>query len=290
MITPIDRPATHSPSSQFTVLPPPASPIPFSPALPSAVFAESPAPRVSSRYGFVSTFEVLAGLERAGFSVVKAAQHRVRRGSSPDHARHVLRLRHASAKLELGEYVPEVVILNSHDGSSAYQISIGLFRLVCLNGLVVGSPWGGIRVRHTKFQVDAVVAASLELVEAAPKARGVVAALQAVQLEPEERQAFAEAASALRWDTDAPAVAPQVLLEPRRREDTGSDLWTTYNAVQENIISGGVRSTKGRKTRGVNAPSEGVRLNKALWLLAERMAALKGVPLETSPLTTTEGM
>lgn len=174
-----------------------------------------------------------------------------------------------------------MVILNSHDGSSAYQISIGLFRCICLNGLVVGSPWGGIRVRHTRHQVEAVVAASLELVEAAPKARGTVTAMRAIPLEPSERLAFAEAASALRWDA-APPVHPERLLEPRRREDESSDLWTTYNAVQENILVGGVRSRSGRKTRAVNAPAEGVRLNKALWLLAERMAALKGAPFETT--------
>ena len=273
MITLLDRPAFVSPSNS---VPSPPQPQPH---LPSAVFAASPGPNVSSRYGFVSTREVLQGLEHSGFQVVKAVQHRVREGFIAEHARHVLRLRHESARLELGEYVPEVVILNSHDGSSAYQISVGLFRLVCLNGLVVGNPWGSVRVRHTKHQVEAVVDASLELIAAAPRARETVAALQAVQLEPVERAAFAEAASALRWDTPTLPVAPERLLEARRREDAGVDLWTTYNTIQENLIAGGVRSKIGRKTRGISAPAEDVRLNKSLWLLAERMAQLKGVRL-----------
>jgi Domain of unknown function (DUF932) len=274
VITLLDRPAFVPPSN-----PVPSPPLPR-PHLPSAVFAASPAPKVSSRYGFVSTHEVLQGLEHSGFQVVKAVQHRVRKGFSADHARHVLRLRHESAMLELGEYVPEVVILNSHDGTSAYQISVGLFRLVCLNGLVVGNPWGSVRVRHTKHQVEAVVAASLELIAAAPRARKTVAALQAVQLEPAERAAFAEAASALRWETPTSPVVPARLLEVRRPEDAGANLWTTYNTVQENLIAGGVRSKTGRKTRGVGAPAEDVRLNNSLWLLAERMAQLKGVRLK----------
>ena len=33
--------------------------------------------------------------------------------------------------------VPEVVFLNSHDGTSAYQLRMGIFRVVCTNGLIV---------------------------------------------------------------------------------------------------------------------------------------------------------
>jgi Domain of unknown function (DUF932) len=35
------------------------------------------------------------------------------------------------------EVRPEIVLLNSHDKSSAYQLHCGLLRMVCLNGMVV---------------------------------------------------------------------------------------------------------------------------------------------------------
>ena len=38
---------------------------------------------------------------------------------------------------EKNQVRPEVVLVNSHDKSSAYQLHCGLFRLVCTNGMVV---------------------------------------------------------------------------------------------------------------------------------------------------------
>jgi hypothetical protein len=72
-------------------------------------------------------------------------------------------------------------------------------------------------------------------------------------------------------------------LLPRRHDDQASDLWTTFNVVQENVIRGGLtavgRDANGRRrrttTRAVNGIDQDVRLNKGLWVLAERMAEIK---------------
>jgi hypothetical protein len=52
-----------------------------------------------------------------------------------------------------------------------------------------------------------------------------------------------------------------------------------FNRVQENLIKGGVagRAATGRRTttRAVGGVTENVKLNKALWTLADSMAALK---------------
>jgi hypothetical protein len=45
----------------------------------------------------------------------------------------MLRLRRAGQIT--GQQVPEIIQLNSHDGSSSYQMLPGLFRSVCCNGL-----------------------------------------------------------------------------------------------------------------------------------------------------------
>ena len=69
------------------------------------------------------------------------------------------------------------------------------------------------------------------------------------------------------------------LLTARRREDQKNDLWTVYNRIQENFIKGGMRgygkTGKRMSTRAINSVSEDIRLNKALWQLAEGMAQLK---------------
>lgn len=55
-----------------------------------------------------------------------------------------------------------------------------------------------------------------------------------------------------------------------------SDLWTTYNVIQENMLKGGIsgRSETGRRTttKAIHAINEDVKLNKALWGMAQYLA------------------
>ncbi len=119
-----------------------------------------------------------------------------------------------------GKQVPEIILLNSHDGSSSYQMLPGLFRAVCQNGLICGESFG------------------------------------------EEHQ----------------PVTESQILSPRRWQDESNDLWTTYQRIQENLIKGGLsgRTTKGQRaqTRAVKGIDGDVKLNRALWVMAENMLQL----------------
>jgi hypothetical protein len=84
-----------------------------------AVFADSAHESLSQKYTFIPTERVLTGLMSAGFVPVEARQAHSRKGS-PAHARHVVRLRRRFETVALRDSVPEVVFLNSHDGTSAY--------------------------------------------------------------------------------------------------------------------------------------------------------------------------
>ena len=121
-----------------------------------AVFAHSPDERMSDKYTFIPTERVLSGLMQAGFVPVEARQSRARR-SSALHARHVVRLRRRFETVQLKDAVPEVVFLNSHDGTSAYQLRLGLFRVVCTNGLIVShGAFPAYHVSHRGNVVDDV--------------------------------------------------------------------------------------------------------------------------------------
>ncbi|MFP3531730.1 DUF932 domain-containing protein, partial [Burkholderia sp. SIMBA_013] len=99
----------------------------------------------------------------------------------------------------------------------------------------------------------------------------------------DEQHAFARSALALRYDpTDAEAPAPiaeSQLLAPRRFEDRRDDLWTVFNRVQENLTKGGLhgRSRTGRamSTRPITGIDQDVKLNRALWMLADAMRQMK---------------
>ena len=147
--------------------------------------------------------------------------------------------------------------------------------------MIVGNDVYCRRIKHQGAVVDLVVEAANDLIELAPKSMDKALEWKGINLSEGHKFAYAEAAMNLKWEEndegDFPLNASQ-LLEVSRNADKGSDLWTTFNVVQEKIIRGGIRyrTEKGdrQRTRAVNSVSENVRLNTALWTLTEKMAEL----------------
>jgi hypothetical protein len=238
-----------------------------------AVFAQSASDRTSPRYTFIPTREVLNGLMSAGFLPVEARQARVRK-TNPVHARHLVRLRRRYEVVELRDAVPEIVFLNSHDGSSNYQLRMGVFRVVCTNGMIVSQgAFPGYCVAHRGNVVDEVIAAAMDMAERFPLLASQVERMERRWLSAAAQIDLAERSLALRYpDVAMSGIQPSQLLSCRRAADAGDDLWRTLNRIQENLMRGGVsrRTPSGRlvRTRGLSAIRQEVRLNSALWDLA----------------------
>jgi len=256
---------------------------------PSAFATEKHESR-SPRYTYIPTSSVIEGLMREGFQPFKAVQGRSRIEGKGEFTKHMIRFRHESTVNVTGDSVPEVVLINSHDGTSAYKLIAGIFRIVCSNGLVVAeSTVGSLSVPHKGDIVHQVIEGSYEIIENSRKALTASSAWQQLQLTAGEQKAYAEAAHELRFaDSEgeiATPIQPAQLLNPRRAADNGNDLWRTFNRVQENVIRGGLsafgRDEMGRRrrvtTREVKGIDQDVKLNRALWTLTEKMAELKGV-------------
>jgi hypothetical protein len=256
-------------------------------AAPSA-FAEEAHDSRSARYAYVPTFEILTGLEREGFQVYSATQSRTRTEDKRSHTKHLLRLRHRSMQaLAVGDSAPEIVLVNSHDGSSSYQMMGGMYRLACNNGLMV--PEGvcqTIKVQHSGKISDRVTAGAFEVLDGLTRVIESRDDMRALTLNDGEQRAFANAAAMLRFDPaegEALPVQPEQVNRARRTEDRAPDLWTTFNRVQENVVRGGLRGVTvdqngrrhHRQTRAVTGIDQDVKLNRALWTLAEEMRRLK---------------
>jgi hypothetical protein len=244
-----------------------------------AVFAPAPHECLSPKYGFISTRRVFEALMNVGFVPMEATQTRTRR-ASPLHARHVVRLRRRLETISLADSLPEVVFLNSHDGSSAYQLRIGIYRPICTNGLITSrGAFPAICVAHRGNVVDQVVEGALALADRFDALAGLVERMQACLLSGYDQLQFAQAVLALRYSDAAEAgMAASQLLRCRRVEDGGSDLWSVLNRCQENLLRGGLnrRSRQGRlvRTRGITAIQRNLSLNEQIWdLAALRMAA-----------------
>jgi hypothetical protein len=258
---------------------------------PSAFASEAHRSR-SARYAYIPTADVIAGLRREGFVPVLARQTRPRDADRDGHAKHMIRFRHegqASQPRRVGMTFPEVVLINSHDGTSAYHITAGVFRLACLNGMVVSDgPERSAKVPHKGDVVRQVIEGSYEVLGASRQAIEAAETWAGVELGRDEQHALAEAARVLRFGDEGGNVATPIgagqFLNARRAADTGSDLWSTFNRVQENTIRGGLQAwgrdgnNRPRRvtSREVTGIDQDVKLNRALWVLGERMAALRG--------------
>jgi uncharacterized protein DUF932 len=246
-----------------------------------SIFASQPIEGVSDRYSFLPTSSILKGMRENGWVPVRAEQQSVRTEARRGFQKHLIRfsrLEHLDS-WEKNQVRPEVVLLNSHDKSSAYQLHCGLFRLVCSNGMVVAdATFQRISIKHSGFNPDSVIEASFKVLDAVPDIMNKVRLFQDRILTDDERLALATGAATYRWeDPDKAPVNPSMLLNPRRYGDGAKDLWTTLNTVQENVIRGGQRDYSRRrpdgsrmpKSRAIKGIDEDMKLNKALWQMAE---------------------
>lgn len=248
----------------------------------------------SERYTYIPTIEVLNGLRKEGFAPFEVRQGGSRDDEKRGFTKHLIRLRHArDMEKAVGEYFRELVLLNSHDGTSSYQLMSGVFRLVCSNGMVVCDGQAQLlRVAHKGDIVSQVIEGAYTIIDDGRRIDANIGGMKAVELSAGEQEAFGKAAAELRFGTredadgkviNLPPVEARQVVAPRRSADVGNDLWRTFNRAQENLTKGGVgyvhRDSKGKRTRRDTRPVNGidgnVSLNRALWTLASEMQKLK---------------
>lgn len=248
-------------------------------AVAPSIFAEAAHISRSERYSYIPTGTILNQLRKEGFEPFMVCQTRTRNEDRRDYTKHMIRLRHASQIN--GNEANEIILLNSHDGTSSYQMLAGMFRFVCQNGLVCGDTTMDIRVPHKGDVTGHVIEGAYEVLNGFERVEKSRDSMCAISLDERESDVFAQSALALKYDDkEKPApITAQQILSPRRYDDRQSDLWSVFNRVQENLIKGGLqgKSVNGnrQRTRAVQGIDQNIRLNRALWLLAEGLQKLK---------------
>lgn len=252
---------------------------------PSA-FSESYDPKRSNRYSFLPTEKLVNAVMSQGWELQSAKQN----GNS-QYSRHVIRFTNPDLglmKLNGDSIRPQIILDNSHNGTSYAQFHMGLFRLVCTNGLVVSMPgfYEHSKIRHMgidEFEIKKM----LEIAAEHYKLVGNnIDNMQQVILSKDKKEEFAIKAIAARephlfinddgtinYEKLTASTDPSHILIPQRDADKVDNLWTTFNVVQEYMIKGGYdrKSENGRAstTKGMTNASRGVQYNKKLWEIAE---------------------
>ena len=253
-----------------------------------AVTALCPHSSRSDRYAHVTTMDVVDAVMSKGLVPYSVSAALTRKEDRRGYQKHMLRFR-LPGTTAFGTGAPEVVLVNSHDGTSSFQVYMGMIVFACANGLVVGSKWQSYNVRHSGADiVPKVIDAAYTVVEDFGKLAPRVADMQRITLSDSQAYTFAERAHTLRFgeiseDDKRLLPSPAALLRARRSVDANSSLWSVYNRVQENVIAGGVRSNhlvpqaggwnkvRRSSTRPVGTIDSQIKLNRSLWDMAEEL-------------------
>lgn len=250
--------------------------------LPASALATHASPRMSGRYGFVPTNEIVDAFSRDGWVLTKGAEAKVRNLDRQGMQRHLLRFAHESQLQHSVRERIETILVNSHDGTSSLQIGAGIFRMACANGIVVAdSTVASIRLGHHKLEMDTVLSSAHTILGQAQKVSEVIECWKNTKISREDAFHLAEQGIKLRWpDAETQPISPNVALGVNRLADVGDDLWRVFNRVQENVIRGGQHDNsrmtafgkRFRATRSVKSLTEDVRINKGLWAIASSFA------------------
>lgn len=244
--------------------------------------ATEAAARMSDRYGFIPTHEIVSTMRQNDWVVTSEQSVRVRNPDRIGYQKHLLRFAHRSQIEAKQEHRIETVLLNSHDGTSSLQMHAGVFRLVCTNGMVVSDgAVGDIKLGHHRLTMDKVLVAANSILEASDRVKNVIADWRQLNVSRDDALHLAEQGIILRWHEldKAPVTPGDVIGTIRRDEDKGSNLWEVFNRVQENIVRRGLASTRLRENgkrhkmpRSLTGLDASLRVNKGLWEAASEIA------------------
>jgi hypothetical protein len=249
-----------------------------------SVFATQAHESRGPRYRYVPTSEPVQHLMDNGWGIYEASQSRSKSADRDGANKHMLRMRKLSdfhvSPATHGDGVPEVILINSHDGTSAYHLKAGFFRFVCSNGLMVGTQVAGFTVRHTvgpQTSQEVLEAGERVVTESFPIMLGNIDRFKTINMNQEYQYRLAEKALELRYGGALAPITAQELLQVRRDEDKEPSVWNVLNRVQENTLYGGweTRSAMfGRRSqvRPVERVSAVTAINVGIWDEASAIA------------------
>jgi len=245
-----------------------------------ALFTQEAHSEVSDKYHFVSTIDVIDEIKSFNWYPTSVQQSSVKDDDKEGYQRHLVRFRHFDDLLNPRDNAVELLLFNSHDRTTAFSISVGIYRFVCSNGLVIAdSVFASYKIKHIGDRYTDIATAIDKITSFKPQLQQKIDIFESITLSQAEQESFARSSILLRFDRHL-QVDYQDLLIPHRDADTKDDLYTTLNIIQENLLRGnisGVNNTTGRKftSREITSISKDVDVNQGLWDIAEKIALIK---------------
>ena len=254
-------------------------------ACPLAFVNEPTNPKVSRKYLFVNTETIVDDLDKLGWKPVQAAQ-RKSRGNGTIFSKHMVAFQNPTIKItgkDGDDSFPRIIMTNSHDGMQAFKFSVGIYRLVCSNGLVVADEeFSDFKIKHKGYTFDELREVVNQAVADLPNKVQVLNDMKSKILTQEQKNKLALDAMLVRAGIKPGSEKAKKfvyddetiedILEPKRDEDKGNDLWKVFNVVQEKVTQGefsaALKGAKVRKVRKIKSFEKDLKVNKELFQLA----------------------
>jgi hypothetical protein len=138
-----------------------------------SIFAETKHISRSDRYTYIPTNVILEGLRNEGFLPYAVCQSRSRIEGKTEFTKHMIKFRQAGQLINnVGDLINEIILVNSHDGTSSYILKGGIFRLACTNGLIVAdSTIENFKIHHKGNIANEVIENAFKLASNFDKAK-----------------------------------------------------------------------------------------------------------------------
>jgi hypothetical protein len=232
-----------------------------------SVFTTEKAPHLTDKYIQTPTSRVVEDLMSLGWQVTKAQEVKARKGQG--FQKHMIVFRNPEIMIkgkDGDDSFPQILLTNSHDGKAAFNFRVGIFRLVCSNGLVISdADFSNVSIRHINYTFESLQAKVAEMITKLPNLVQKINLFKSTELTEDQMADFAQKAMQLRTKE---RVNIMDVLTADRPQDRGNDLWVVFNRVQEKLLGGSYRAGK-RKARSVKNFQKDIELNEKLFELAE---------------------
>lgn len=247
------------------------------------VYTDKPYDQVSDKYVFLSTHRIVDDMAKLGWQVSDAKTMRTKNPIQKKYGKHMVVFYNPDIFIKDDEggieAYPQILITNNHRGWGQFRFEMGIFRLICSNGLVIKEKdLGDFKLRHFGYSFDELKRLVDQAVEALPKVVERINVFSQTIMSPDEQRSFAYKAIQVRFGEERLVDDYEInqVLMSARPQDEGSSLWVTLNRVQEHLIHGGFTMVsadkKERKVRKIVNMQANVELNQKIWEVAAEFA------------------
>ena len=198
----------------------------------------------SARYSVINSTDIIERMKAHGLELTSIQKTRVRDNSREGYQKHLMRFKPTFTVPAIAGHDHEVLVVNSHDGSSSYRMLAGLIRFACSNGIIVGDFSTEVKIRHVGM-TDGKLAQGLKEVYATFETqKRVVEQMQSFTPTPLQiahvATEIARERIAKRKGSFDHKLTLSTVMGAKRDADAGLDLWTMFNRIQESVIRGGI--------------------------------------------------